>query len=75
MHNIDNKQNSLLDKAKKHHFDFLRKNNAITDAKNGELSLGAMKSLDVILQVYQEKKEKKNAIGIIIFKKKACFTK
>ena len=70
MHNIDNKQNSLLDKAKKHHFDFLRKNNAITDAKNGELSLGAMKSLDVILQVYQEKKEKKMQLELSYLRKK-----
>ena len=49
----------LLEKAKKQHFDLLRKNNAITDAKNGELSLGAMKSLDIILQVFQENKETK----------------
>ena len=37
---------SALEKAKQQHFDLLRKNNAITDAKNGELSLGAMKALD-----------------------------
>lgn len=60
----------LLDKAKKQHFDFLRKNNAITDAKNGELSLGAMKSLDVILQVYQEKQETKMQLELSYLRKK-----
>ena len=60
----------LLDKAKKQHFDFLRKNNAITDAKNGELSLGAMKSLDAILQVYQEKQETKMQLELSYLRKK-----
>ena len=41
---------TALEKAKQQHFDFLKKNNAITDAKNGELSLGAKKALDMILQ-------------------------
>ena len=52
-------ESKLLKKAKQQHFDYLRKNNAITDAKNGELSLGAMKCLDVILQVYQQTQETK----------------
>ena len=52
-------ESKSLKKAKQQHFDYLRKNNAITDAKNGELSLGAMKSLDVILQVYQQTQETK----------------
>lgn len=51
---LKKKETKALTKAKQQHFDFLKKNNAITDAKNGELSLGAMKALDVILQVYQE---------------------
>ena len=65
-----NTNNELLDKAKKQHFDFLRKNNAITDAKNGELSLGAMKSLDIILQVYQENKEVKIQLELSYLRKK-----
>lgn len=70
MDNINDKQHSILNKAKKQHFDFLRKNNAITDAKNGELSLGAMKSLDVILQVYQENKETKMQLELSYLRKK-----
>lgn len=60
----------LLEKAKKQHFDMLRKNNAITDAKNGELSLGAMKSLDIILQVFQENKETKLNLELSYLRKK-----
>jgi hypothetical protein len=67
MSNIDSK---ALQKAKKQHFDFLRKNNAITDAKNGELSLGAMKSLDVILQIYQEKQETQLLLELSYLRKK-----
>ena len=59
-----------LEKAKKQHFEMLRKNNAITDAKNGELSLGAMKSLDVILQVYHEDKEPKIQLELSYLRKK-----
>lgn len=70
MNKSSDKQNIILDKAKKQHFDFLRKNNAITDAKNGELSLGAMKSLDAILQVYQEKKETKMQLELSFLRKK-----
>ena len=53
-----------LDKAKKQHFELLKKNNAITDAKNGELSLGAMKSLDIILKEFQETQEKKMVLEL-----------
>ena len=59
-----------LQKAKQQHFDFLRKNNAITDAKNGELSLGAMKALDVILQKYQETQETKMQLELSYLRKK-----
>lgn len=61
---------SALEKAKQQHFDLLRKNNAITDAKNGELSLGAMKALDAILQVYQEKQETKMHLELSQLRKK-----
>lgn len=59
-----------LEKAKKQHFEMLRKNNAITDAKNGELSLGAMKSLDVILQVYHENQDRKIHMELSYLRKK-----
>lgn len=59
-----------LEKAKQQHFEFLRKNNAITDAKNGELSLGAMKALDAILQVYQETQETKMQLELSHLRKK-----
>ena len=59
-----------LEKAKKQHFEMLRKNNAITDAKNGELSLGAMKSLDVILQVYHERQDRKIHMELSYLRKK-----
>ncbi|MDD2358311.1 MAG: RepB family plasmid replication initiator protein [Thiovulaceae bacterium] len=71
MSNIEtNKKIALLDKAKKQHFDFLKKNNAITDAKNGELSLGAMKALDVILQVYEDTQETKMQLELSYLRKK-----
>ena len=60
----------LLKKAKEKHFEYLRKNNAVTDAKNGELSLGAMKSLDAILHVYQDTKETKITLELAILRKK-----
>jgi hypothetical protein len=66
----DSKKTDALAKAKQQHFDFLRKNNAITDAKNGELSLGAMKSLDVILQIYQETQETKIQLELSFLRKK-----
>lgn len=59
-----------LAKAKAKHFEFLRKNNAITDAKNGELSLGAMKSLDAILHVYQDTKDTKIKLELSVLRKK-----
>jgi len=68
--NLDSKQSAILKKAKQQHFDLLRKNNAITDAKNGELSLGAMKSLDVILQVYQETQVTKKQLELSFLRKK-----
>lgn len=61
---------SALEKAKLQHFELLRKNNAITDAKNGELSLGAMKALDAILQVYQDKQETKMHLELSLLRKK-----
>jgi len=64
------KQSTSLEKAKKQHFEMLRKNNAITDAKNGELSLGAMKSLDAILQVYHERQESKIQLELSYLRKK-----
>ncbi|MBD3795733.1 MAG: replication initiation protein [Epsilonproteobacteria bacterium] len=64
------KENKVLLKAKQQHFDFLKKNNAITDAKNGELSLGAMKALDVILQVYQEKQDNHIQLELAYLRKK-----
>ena len=64
------KENKILQKAKQRHFDFLKKNNAITDAKNGELSLGAMKALDVILQVYQEKQDNYIQLELAYLRKK-----
>lgn len=63
-------KSSSLEKAKQQHFDFLRKNNAITDAKNGELSLGAMKSLDVILQIYQQTQETKMQLELSYLRNK-----
>jgi hypothetical protein len=63
-------ENKSLEKAKKQHFEMLRKNNAITDAKNGELSLGAMKSLDVILQVYHERQDRKIHLELSYLRKK-----
>ncbi len=62
--------NKSLEKAKKQHFEMLRKNNAITDAKNGELSLGAMKSLDVILQMYHDSQERKIHVELSYLRKK-----
>lgn len=59
-----------LEKAKQQHFDLLRKNNAITDAKNGELSLGAMKSLDTILQIYQKTQETKMQLELSYLRNK-----
>ncbi len=66
----NNKHSKSLEKAKKQHFEMLRKNNAITDAKNGELSLGAMKSLDAILQVYHERQESKIQLELSYLRKK-----
>jgi len=68
MSNITN--NKSLEKAKQQHFEMLRKNNAITDAKNGELSLGAMKSLDVILQVYHEYQNREIHMELSYLRKK-----
>lgn len=59
-----------LEKAKQQHFDFLRKNNAITDAKNGELSLGAMKALDAILHIYQQTQEIKMQLELSYLRNK-----
>ncbi len=67
---MNNASSSALKKAKQQHFDFLRKNNAITDAKNGELSLGAMRSLDVILQKYQESQETQMQLELSYLRKK-----
>ena len=67
---MKNKKMTILEKAKLQHFEMLRKNNAVTDAKNGELSLGAMKSLDVILQIYHEKQEPKIYLEISYLRKK-----
>jgi len=67
---LKKKENKVLLKAKQQHFDFLKKNNAITDAKNGELSLGAMKALDVILQVYQEKQDNHIQLELAYLRKK-----
>lgn len=64
------KQSKSLEKAKKLHFDTLRKNNAVTDAKNGELSLGAMKSLDVILQIYHDSQESQIQVELSYLRKK-----
>jgi len=64
------KESKTLEKAKQQHFEMLRKNNAITDAKNGELSLGAMKSLDAILQVYHERQESKIQLELSYLRKK-----
>lgn len=63
-------QSKELQIAKQQHFDFLRKNNAITDAKNGELSLGAMKALDVILQKYQDTQETKMQLELSYLRNK-----
>jgi len=68
MSNINSSKS--LEKAKKQHFEMLRKNNAITDAKNGELSLGAMKALDVILQVYHENQDRKIHMELSYLRKK-----
>lgn len=65
-----NKQTKSLEKAKKLHFDTLRKNNAVTDAKNGELSLGAMKSLDVVLQIFHDKQESHIQVELSYLRKK-----
>lgn len=66
--------NKILTKAKIKHFDTLKKNNAVTDAKNGELSLGAMKALDVILQSYHENKDKKILMELSFLRKKLGLT-
>lgn len=66
----DTKHSKSLEQAKKQHFEMLRKNNAITDAKNGELSLGAMKSLDAILQVFHERQEPKIQLELSYLRKK-----
>jgi len=63
-------KSNLLEKAKKQHFDMLKKNNAVTDAKNGELSLGAMKSLDIILNEYNKKLDKKIQLELSYLRKK-----
>ena len=67
---MSNKKMTTLEKAKQQHFETLKKNNAVTDAKNGELSLGAMKSLDVILQIYHEKQEPKIHLELSYLRKK-----
>lgn len=54
----------VLEKAKKKHFEHLRKNNAVTDAKNGDLSLAAMKTLDILLHIWQETGETQLTIEI-----------
>jgi len=64
------KHNNILEKIKKNHFDTLKKNNAVTDAKNGELSLGAMKALDIILQAYQVNNSKKISMELSFLRKK-----
>ena len=61
---------TTLEKAKQQHFEMLKKNNAVTDAKNGELSLGAMKCLDVILQIYYEKQETRIHLELSHLRKK-----
>jgi hypothetical protein len=66
---MSNKSKALI-QAKQKHFDYLKKNNAITDAKNGDLSLGAMKTLDILLQVYQEREEAKLLIELAFLRKK-----
>jgi len=67
---MSGKKITTLEKAKQQHFEMLKKNNAITDAKNGELSLGAMKSLDVILQIYHKKREPKIHLELSYLRKK-----
>lgn len=66
----DKKHSKALEKAKQNHFEYLRKNNSIADAKNGELSLGAMKTLDIILKEYQDTKEPKLTLEIANLRKK-----
>ena len=61
---------SILSKSKLQHFEMLKKNNAITDAKNGELSLGAMKMLDIILHIYNQKKSTNLQIKLADLRKK-----
>ena len=69
------KQNNYLEKAKQQHFDMLKKNNAITDAKNGELSLGAMKCIDVILNEYHKTLDSKIHMELSYLRKKLGFEK
>jgi len=64
------KKKEPLSKAKQKHFEILRKNNVITDSKNGELSLTALKLQDIILLKYQEIKNSKIVIELAYLRKK-----
>lgn len=68
--NKEEKRKKIVEKAQKQHLDMLKKNNAITDSKNGLLSLNGMRTLDVILQLYQERDEHKFTVELSLLRKK-----
>lgn len=64
------RQKTQLEILRESHFEVLRKNNAITDAKNGLLSLGAMKTMDIILRKYQEVNSRNISLELSFLRKK-----
>ena len=63
-------ENVQLTLLREQHFEILKKNNAITDAKNGMLSLGAMKTMDIILKEYQTKEQEKITLELAFLRKR-----
>lgn len=64
------KAEEALNNAKEQHFSILRKNNAVTDAKNGDLSALAMKLQDIILHEYQNTKQRKIKLELSYLRKR-----
>ncbi|MBD3822953.1 MAG: replication initiation protein [Epsilonproteobacteria bacterium] len=69
------KEKELLRVAKAKHFVVLKKNNAITDAKNGELSLLAMKLQDAILHYFQLTGQRKMKLELSSLRRKTGLQK
>ena len=61
--------------AKKKHFEYLRKHNALIDAKYGELTVGAMSTFNVVLKEYQITNELSHFFKWSYLRKKLKLTK